>query len=159
MFKEHLEFIDLDNWTVCKPVDAVKLPALLYGNKEFVKDLHNNPEKVLEAPLVFNRYDFSQSTDEFKHDNKSCKFNLDKIKFKVDNEIQKANLLMSENTIGFMPKFYYDAVLKECEDVVKIEGFEIDFPLESHLILIYKRSKYKDELLKIVREGIKKIQV
>ncbi|MEY8768581.1 LysR family transcriptional regulator [Francisella philomiragia] len=159
IFNKHLEFLDLDDWIVCTSVDAVKLPAHLYGNKEFVKGLHNNPEKVLDAPLVFNRYDFSQSINEFKHDNKSYKFNLDKIKFTVDNEIQKANLLMSENTIGFMPKFYYDAVLKECEDVVKIEGFEIDFPLESHLILIYKHSKYKDELLKIVREGIKKIQV
>ena len=79
--------------------------------------------------------------------------------FTVDNEIQKANLLKSENTIGFMPKFYYDAVLKDYDNVIKVEGFEIEFPLEPHLIFVYKHSKYKDELLKIVRSGIKKIQL
>ncbi|EKM90053.1 hypothetical protein B342_09238 [Francisella tularensis subsp. tularensis 80700103] len=75
------------------------------------------------------------------------------------NEIQKANLLKSENTIGFMPKFYYDAVLKDNDNIIKIEGFEIEFPLEPHLILVYKHSKYAEELIKIVRSGIKKIQV
>ena len=79
--------------------------------------------------------------------------------FTVDNEIQKVNLLKSENTIGFMPKFYYDAVLKGYGNIIKVEGFEIEFPLESYLILVYKHSKYKDELLKIVRSVIKKIQL
>ncbi|MDE5028215.1 transcriptional regulator, partial [Francisella tularensis subsp. holarctica] len=58
------------------------------------------------------------------------------------NEIQTANLLKSENTIGFMPKFYYDAVLKDTDNIIKIEGFEIEFPFEPHLILVYKHSKY-----------------
>lgn len=52
--------------------------------------------------------------------------------FTVDNEIQKANLLKSKNTIGFMPKFYYDAVvLKGYDNIIKVEGFEIEFPVES----------------------------
>ncbi|AJI44559.1 LysR family transcriptional regulator [Francisella tularensis subsp. novicida] len=159
IFNKHLEHIDLDDWIVCSSVDAVKLPAYVYGNREFVKDLHNNPEKVLEAPLVFNRYDFSLGINEFKHGDKHYKLNLDKVMFTVDNEIQKANLLKSENTIGFMPKFYYDAVLKDNDNIIKIEGFEIEFPLEPHLILVYKHSKYAEELIKIVRSGIKKIQI
>ncbi|MDE4942694.1 hypothetical protein NAI62_10490, partial [Francisella tularensis subsp. holarctica] len=58
-----------------------------------------------------------------------------------------------------MPKFYYDDVLKDKDNIIKIEGFEIEFPLEPHLILVYKHYKYAEELIKIVRSGIKKIQV
>ena len=71
--------------------------------------------------------------------------------FIVDNQIQKANLLKNENTICFMPKFYYDIVLKDNDNIVKVEGFEIEFPLEpylTHLILVYKHSKYANELIK-----------
>lgn len=90
----------------------------------------------------------------FHHKN----IDIDNIKYTVDNEIQKANLLKSENVLGFMPRFYYNAVLKDSDKIIQLRGVEIDFPLEPHLILVYKHSKYKDQLLKIIRNGIQKIQ-
>ncbi|AIT09669.1 LysR family transcriptional regulator [Candidatus Francisella endociliophora] len=158
IFNKHLEFLDLDDWIVCSSVDAVKIPAYLYAHKDIAENLHNNPEEILNTSLVFNRYDFTLGITEFKNKNKIYKFNLDNVKYTVDNEIQKANLLKSEKVVSFMPQFYYDAVLKESDVVEKIEGVEIDYPLEPHLILVYKHSKYKNELLNIVRTGLKKIQ-
>nr|WP_236939875.1 LysR family transcriptional regulator [Francisella uliginis] len=158
IFNKHLEFLDLDDWIVCSSVEAIKLPAHIYGNKELIKDMHNNPQKIMEAPIVFNRYDFSLGVTEFKHGSETYKFNLDNVKYTVDNEIQKANLLKSKNVIGFMPKFYHDAVLRDYEHMAKIEGVEVEFPLEPHLVLVYKHSKYKDELINIVRAGIDKIR-
>lgn len=158
IFNKHLEFIDLDDWIVCSSIDTVKIPAYLYGDKDFIKDMHNNPDKILEAPIVFNQYDFTLGVTEFKDSENTYKFNLNNVRYTVDNEIQKANLLKSEKVIGFMPKFYYDAVLKDSEIIKPIEGFEIEFPLEPHLILVYKHSKYKDKLLQIIRSGIKQIE-
>lgn len=158
IFNKHLEFLDLDDWIVCSSVDAVKIPAYLYANKDIIDSLQNNPEEIVNTPLVFNRYDFTLGVSEFKIDGNAYKFNLDNVKYTVDNEIQKANLLKSEKVIGFMPQFYYDAVLKDSDAVKKIDRVEIEYPLEPHLILIYKHSKYKNELLNIVRTGIRKIQ-
>ncbi|MED7787938.1 LysR family transcriptional regulator [Francisella sp. 19X1-34] len=158
IFTKHLEFLDLDDWIVCSSVDSMNLPAHIYGNKEFIKDMHNNPERVVEAPIVFNKYDFSLGVTEFKHNSETYKFNLDNVKYTVDNEIQKANIIKSENVIGYMPKFYHNAVLRDFDNIAKIEGIEVEFPLEPHLVLVYKHSKYKDELINIVRAGIDKIK-
>ncbi|MED7819985.1 MULTISPECIES: LysR family transcriptional regulator [unclassified Francisella] len=158
IFTKHIEFLDLDDWIVCSSVEAIKLPAYIYGNKDFIKEMHNNPEKIIEAPIVFNRYDFSLGITDFKYKSENYKFNLDNVRYTVDNEIQKANILKSENVIGFMPKFYHNAVLKDYENIAKIEGVEIEFPLEPHLVLVYKHSRYKKELINIVRSGIEKIK-
>jgi hypothetical protein len=158
IFNKHLEFLDLDDWIVCSSVDAIKLPAYIYGNKDFIKEMHNNPQRITEAPIVFNKYDFSLGVTEFKYKSETYKFNLDNVKYTVDNEIQKANIIKGENVIGFMPKFYHNAVLRDYDNIAKIEGAEIEFPLEPHLVLVYKHSKYKDELINIVRSGIEKIK-
>lgn len=158
IFNKHLEFLDLDDWIVCSSVDAIKLPAYIYGNKDFIKEMHNNPQRIIEAPIVFNKYDFSLGVTEFKYKSETYKFNLDNVKYTVDNEIQKANIIKGENVIGFMPKFYHNAVLRDYDNIAKIEGAEIEFPLEPHLVLVYKHSKYKDELINIVRSGIEKIK-
>lgn len=158
IFNKHLEFLDLDDWIVCSSIDAIKLPGFLYGNKDIINAIGNDPKEIAKAPLVFNKYDFTLGINEFKIKDRTYKFNLDNVKYTVDNEIQKANLLKSENVLGFMPRFYYDAVLKDSDKIIQLKGVEIDFPLEPHLILVYKHSKYKDQLLKIIRNGIQKIQ-
>ncbi|ASG67123.1 hypothetical protein fh0823_20700 [Francisella halioticida] len=158
IFNKHLEFLDLDDWIVCTSVEAATLPAHIYGSKDFVKNMHNNPQKILEAPIVLNKYDFSLGITEFKHESETYKFNLNNVKYTIDNEIQKANLLKNENVIGFMPKFYYTTVLKDYSNLTKIEGIVVDYPMEPHLILVYKHSKYKKELINIVRSGIGKIK-
>ncbi|WP_150467238.1 LysR family transcriptional regulator [Francisella sp. SYW-9] len=158
IFTKHLEHLDLDDWIVCSSVDAIKLPAYIYGNKNLIKDMHNNPQRIIESPVVFNKYDFSLGVTEFKHGAETYKFNLDNVKYTVDNEIQKANIIKSENVIGFMPKFYHNTVLRDYDNIAKVEGVEIEFPLEPHLVLVYKHSKYKDELINIVRSGIDKIK-
>lgn len=158
IFNKHLEFLDLYDWIVCSSVDAVKLPGFLYAKKDVAEKMHNNPEAILNTPLVFNRYDFTLGITELKVNGKAYRFNLDNVRYTVDNEIQKANLLKSENVLGFMPQFYYYTVLNKADNIEKIQGVEIDFPIEPHLILIYKHSKYKDQLLDIVRSGIRKTQ-
>lgn len=158
IFNKHLEFLDLDDWIVCSSVDAGKIPAYMYANKDIAENLHNNPTEILKSSLVFNRYDFMLGVSEFECNGKVYKFNLDNVKYTVDNEIQKANLLKSEKVIGLMPQFHYDAVLKDCETVAKLDNIKINYPVEPHLILIYKHSKYKDELLDIIRSGIKQIK-
>lgn len=158
IFTKHIEHLDLDDWIVCSSVDAIKLPAYIYGNKELIKEMHNNPQRIIESPIVFNKYDFSLGVTEFKHGAETYKFNLDNVKYTVDNEIQKANIIKSENVIGFMPKFYHNTVLRDHDNIAKVEGVEIEFPLEPHLVLVYKHSKYKNELINIVRSGIDKIK-
>ncbi|QIV96753.1 DNA-binding transcriptional LysR family regulator [Allofrancisella inopinata] len=156
---KHLEHIDLNDWIICKSVNTAKLPALIYGDKNFIKDLHNEPQKVLETDLVFNRYDWDHNIFNFihkedaedNHQNKTYRFNPNKIKYLVSNEVQKSNIIKKENVIGFMPKFYYDSLMKDSEYIDFIRGFEVDFHIESFLVLVYKYSKHKDKLVEAFR--------
>ena len=50
IFTKHLEYLDLDDWIVCSSVDSIKLPACIYGNRNLIKEMHNNPQRIIDAP-------------------------------------------------------------------------------------------------------------
>ncbi|WP_150468032.1 LysR family transcriptional regulator [Francisella sp. SYW-9] len=158
IFTKHLEYIDLDDWIVCASIDAIKIPAYLYGNDTTIKSIHDDPQKIIDAPFVFSSHNLTQRITEFKYKSKTYKFNLDNIKYIVDDEIQKANLIINENVIGFMPISYHDTILKDFKNITKIEHVEIEFPIYPYFILVYKHSDFRDELIRIIRSEIQKIQ-
>lgn len=158
LYEKDLKYIDLDSWIICYSVDDLVVPAYFYGKKDFVNELHNNRDKLLNTKMVFHNYDFNIKNVYSEKDKEFYKLKQSNAVYIINTEAQKANVLKNDNVLGFMPEYYHDVLLKEDTDIEKVKGFYLQYPVKSHLILVNRNSPYKDKLVDIIRSGVKDLR-
>ena len=156
IYTKNLNHISLDDWIVCSTMDSMDIQAPVYASDELIleHDLHNNPTKIQEMPLIFNKYDYTYRVLNFKHKGELYKFKFENVKYIVDNQIHKAKLLQKSLGIGFMPKVHHSALSALNKGISAIDGVSAEFHIEPQLVLINKNSKHLKVLLSTIRETI-----
>ncbi|AIT08925.1 hypothetical protein LO80_02305 [Candidatus Francisella endociliophora] len=158
IFERYLKYIDLDNWLICYNVDEKIIPAYFYCNKDLADKLDNSLDNLLDTELVLHHYDFTIKEFRAVSDNSHYKLNRNKVVYITNTEAQKVEVLQNDNVVGLMPEYHYEALANN-QKIRKIEGFEIDYLVEPHYILVNINSPYKKQLLEIIRDGMKNIRV
>jgi hypothetical protein len=154
IYSKHFQFISLDDWIVCKSVDAKRMPALIYGKKTFIEKMHNNPVEVGKASAIISRYDFNHNIINFSHNDKNYVFDFDNIKFMVNYDSQKVDVAKDrDDLIFFMPELYSEILLKNDESFGHVKGIKVDFFMESQSVLVNKNSKNYKFLIDTIRKG------
>ncbi|QLE78374.1 LysR family transcriptional regulator [Francisella sp. Scap27] len=159
IYENDLQYIDLDRWIICYSVDDVIIPAHIYGKKDFVEQFHNSPKELLKANMIYHDYDFNLKKVKSLYDNSLYKLNRDKVVYIANTDSQKIPVLMNDNVLTIMSEYCYETLVSDFSNIKKVEGFEIDYPVESHMILVNRSSPYKRELIDIIRSGVKGIRI
>jgi hypothetical protein len=146
---KHMNRIDVDQWIVAVRTDVEIVKATLYGDYDLLTQMHDQDVDVIHYPIVVTNHDLNNNYAVYNDNLTDDKLPFDNIKYIVNDEVQKANIIKRGLAFGFMHPVFVGSLLERSLYVASIDTADISYYMVPSFVLINKASKYKQELLDI----------